>query len=138
MVIKKVNLDMLLSDAKILLVEDDPLMRNFTSNLLKRLGIVHVKECSDGTEALKAVPLFQPDLILTDIHMQPMNGLQFVEKLGRLPGARSNPIKVIFMSADSSRDTLNAALPLGVFAYIVKPPRLSDLKNKIEHALSQE
>ncbi len=44
--------------------------------------------------------------------------------------------QVIFMSADSSRETLNAALPLGVDAYIVKPPRLPDLKNKIEAALS--
>jgi AmiR/NasT family two-component response regulator len=40
------------------------------------------------------------------------------------------------MSADSSRETLNAALPLGVVAYIVKPPRLGDLKNKIEAAIA--
>lgn len=125
---------MLLSDAKILIVEDDPLMRTFTCNILKRLGIMHLKECGDGTTALKAVPVFQPDLILTDIHMKPMNGLEFVEKLGRLHASR---IKVIFMSADSSRETFDAALPLGVVAYIVKPPRLSDLKSKIENALNE-
>jgi len=128
---------MKLSDAKILVVEDDPLMRTFTVGTLKRLGIVQMKECGDGTSALKAVVAFQPDLVLTDIHMQPMNGLEFVEKLRGLPGAVKDHPKVIFMSADSSRDTLSAALPLGVVAYIVKPPRLTDLKSKLELALSE-
>jgi CheY-like chemotaxis protein len=122
-----------LSDAKILLVEDDALMRSFTTNLLKRLGIVHIHECADGTTALKAASTFQPDLILTDIHMKPMDGLQFVK---RLNSSANSHIRVIFMSADSSRETLSAALPLEVVAYIVKPPRLADLKNKIEVAIA--
>ena len=125
-----------LSDAKIMVVEDDPLMRKFIVNTLQRLGIVQVKECGDGTEALQAVSGFQPDLILTDIHMQPMDGLEFVATLRNMRSAATDRLKVIFMSADSSRETLSAALPLGVVAYIVKPPRLTDLKNKIESALS--
>lgn len=124
-----------ISDAKIMVVEDDPLMRTFIVNTLQRLGIVNLKECGDGTAALRAVPAFQPDLILTDIHMKPMDGLEFVAKLRSMPGAATNQRKVIFMSADSSRETLSAALPLGVAAYIVKPPRLTDLKSKIESAL---
>lgn len=124
-----------LSDAKILVVEDDPLMRTFIVNTLQRLGIVHLKECSDGTAALRAVPTFQPDLILTDIHMKPMDGLEFVAKLRNMPGASADHRQVIFMSADSSRETFSSALPLGVAAYIVKPPRLTDLKNKIEGVL---
>jgi two-component system chemotaxis response regulator CheY len=126
-----------LSDAKILVVEDDPLMRTFVVNTLQRMGVVNVKECGDGTAALRAVPSFQPDLILTDIHMKPMDGLDFVSKLRNLPGATADHRKVIFMSADSSRETLGAALPLGVSAYIVKPPRLADLKSKIENALRE-
>lgn len=128
---------MKLSDAKIMVVEDDLLMRTFIIKTLQRLGIENVKECGDGTSALREVSHFQPDLILTDIHMKPMDGLDFVAKLRSMPGATSSRRKVIFMSADSSRETLSAALPLGVVAYIVKPPRLPDLKNKIEAALSE-
>ncbi len=124
-----------LADAKILVVEDDPLMRTFIVNTLQRLGIVQIKECGDGTAALRGVQAFRPDLILTDIHMKPMDGLDFVTQLRSLPGAGKESLKVIFMSADSSRETLSAAMPLGVAAYIVKPPRLADLKNKIESAL---
>lgn len=125
-----------LSAAKILLVEDDPLMRTYTTGLLTRLGVTNVKECADGKAALKLVSSFQPDLVLTDIHMKPMNGLEFVQKLRDLPGNVAHNTRVIFMSADSSRETLNSALPLGVVAYIVKPPRLADIKNKIEGALN--
>lgn len=109
-------------------------MRTFILNVLKRIGVVHFHECVDGTAALKAVNTFHPDLILTDIHMKPMDGLEFVKRLNSSP---SHNIRVIFMSADSSRETLSAALPLGVAAYIVKPPRLADLKSKIEAALAE-
>ena len=115
-----------------MVVEDDALMRTFILNVLKRLGVVHVHECADGTAALKAVNTFQPDLILTDIHMKPMDGLEFVKRLNSSP---SHHIRVILMSADSSRETFSAALPLGVAAYIVKPTRLTDLTSKIESAL---
>ncbi len=108
-------------------------MRTFTVNLLKRLGIVHLQESADGTAGLKAASTFRPDVVLTDIHMKPMDGLEFVKRLNSSPG---NHTRVIFMSADSSRETLSAALPLGVVAYIVKPPRLMDLKHKIEAALA--
>lgn len=124
-----------ISDARIMVVEDDPLMRTFTVNTLKRLGVVQLHECGDGTAALKAAGAFRPDIILTDIHMQPMDGLAFVQKLRSSPSAALESTQVIFMSADSSRETFSAALPLGVAAYIVKPPRLADLKNKIEAAL---
>lgn len=122
-----------LTEAKILVVEDDQLMRTFTLNTLKRLGVTQIQECADGTAALKHAMSFQPHLILTDIHMKPMGGLEFVEKLRAREGLGGT--QVIFMSADSSRETLNAALPLGVAAYIVKPPRMTDLKVKIEAAL---
>lgn len=129
--------EMNLANVKIMVVEDDSLMRTFTVNTLKRLGVGQIKECADGTAALKLALSFEPDLVLTDIHMQPMDGLEFVQKLRSRTEAALENIKVIFMSADSSRETLNSALPLGVVAYIVKPPRLADLKNKIEAALSE-
>ena len=119
-----------------MVVEDDALMRTFTVNLLKRLGAAHFHECADGTEALKAASSFQPDVVLTDIHMKPMDGLEFVKRLSSARHIPTENMRVIFMSADSSRDTLNAALPLGVVAYIVKPPRLTDIKSKIEAALA--
>jgi CheY-like chemotaxis protein len=128
---------MSLTDARILVVEDDPMMRTFTTKVLNRLGFLHVKESADGTEALTQAVRFQPDLILTDVHMKPMNGLEFVKTLRSLPNPEVKKARVIFMSSDSSQETLGAALPLGIAGYIVKPPRLEDMKAKIEGALKR-
>ena len=78
---------------------------------------------------------FKPDLILTDVHMQPMGGLEFVKKLRSASNPMVKNIKVIFMSADASAETIGEALPLGIVGYIVKPPRLEALRAKMEQAL---
>lgn len=78
---------------------------------------------------------FRPALILSDIHMQPMSGLEFVRKLRAIANPRTSATKVIFMSADASKETLGEALPLGILGYIIKPPRIEAVKAKIEAAL---
>jgi len=127
--------NMTLPLVRVLVVDDDPVMREFIVNSLRRLGIQHIETATDGASALQAMISFRPELVLTDIHMQPMDGIAFVQQMRK----HSNPVvkamKVIFLSADSSMDTLEKALPLGTFGYIVKPPRLEALKSRIEQAL---
>jgi len=102
---------------------------------LRRLGIQSIETAADGVSALRAMVSFKPDLVLTDIHMQPMNGLEFVQQLRKHSNPLVNGMKVIFMSADASVDTLEQALPLGTYGYIVKPPRPETLQVKLEQAL---
>ena len=124
-----------ITKARILVVDDDRLMRTFVVNSLLRIGIQDVHECEDGSSGLVAAVKLQPDLILTDIHMEPMDGLEFVKKLRVLPNQAISHTKVIFMSADASKETLGAALPLGILGYIVKPPKVEALQAKLEAAL---
>ena len=124
-----------IANSRILIVDDDPLMRQYVSTVLSRIGVVHVRDCADGAAALKLVATFKPDLVLTDIHMEPMGGLEFVRQLREHASAELRKTRVIFMSADSSRGTLEEALPLGTFGYIVKPPRPETLRSKLELAL---
>ncbi len=121
--------------ARVLVVDDDEVMRTFVSNSLRRLGIQAIETATDGASALRAIVTFKPNLVLTDIHMQPMNGLDFVQQLRGHSNPIVNEMKVIFMSADASAATLQEAMPLGTYGYIVKPPRLETLKAKIELAL---
>ena len=121
--------------ARVLVVDDDEVMRTFVVNSLRRLGIQAIETAADGKAALRAMAAFKPNLVLTDIHMQPMNGLEFVQQLRAHPNPAIKDMKVIFMSADASTATLSEAMPLGTFGYIVKPPRLDTLKAKIELAL---
>lgn len=126
---------MKITGAKILVVEDEAVMRTFVLNTLRRIGIQSIESCADGASALTMVESFKPDLVLTDIHMEPMDGLEFVRQLRAHPSAALRNTRVIFMSADTSAGTLNEAMPLGTFGYIVKPPRLETLRAKLELAL---
>lgn len=121
--------------ARILVVDDDDVMRLFVVNSLRRLGLQQIETATDGATALRAMVAFKPNLVLTDIHMKPMNGLDFVRQLRAHTHPLIKNMKVIFMSADASAATLGDALPLGTYGYIVKPPALETLQAKIELAL---
>lgn len=107
----------------------------FILNSLFRIGIKDLHAFKDEGSALREVTRLKPDLILTDIHMQPVGGIKFIRQLRALPSDPVRTTKVIFLSADSSAATVGEAVPLGVSGYLVKPPSLSALANKIEVAL---
>ncbi len=121
--------------ARILVVEDEKVMSTFILNNLRRIGILDLYAFPDGSSALREVSRLKPDLILTDVHMQPVGGIEFVRQLRSLPNNQLSNTKVIFLSADSSPATVGEALPLGVAGYLLKPPSLNALAAKIEAAL---
>jgi len=121
--------------ARVVVVEDEKIMSTFILGNLRRLGILDLYAFEDGASALREVPKLKPDLILTDVHMQPMGGIEFVRELRSHANNQISNIPVIFLSADSSSSTVGEALPLGVAGYLVKPPTLAALNAKIELAL---
>lgn len=121
--------------ARILVVEDEKVMSTFILNNLRRIGILDLYAFPDGGSALREVSRLKPDLILTDIHMQPVGGIEFVRQLRALPNNQVSNTKVIFLSADSTPATVGEVLPLGVAGYLLKPPSLNALAAKIEGAL---
>ena len=121
--------------ARIVVVEDEKVMSTFILNSLRRIGILDLYAFTDGASALKEVATLKPDLIITDVHMEPVGGIEFVRSLRGLADSRVSSTRVIFLSADSSAATVGEALPLGVVGYIVKPPSLGALTAKIELAL---
>ena len=126
---------MIFSKVRVLIVDDEALMRTFVQEMLQRLGIHQVQQAGDAKSALVAVIKFQPNLILSDIHMEPFSGLDFVKQLRSLPNPALAAIRVIMMTADSSKETLSEALPLGIRGYIIKPPVMDAMKAKIEIAM---
>lgn len=124
-----------IKSARIVVVEDETVMSNFILGSLRRIGILDLHAFADGASALREVARLKPDLILTDIHMQPVGGIEFVRQLRALSDQQVSNTKVIFLSADSSSATVGEVQPLGVAGYLVKPPSLGLLAAKIEAAL---
>lgn len=121
--------------ARLLVIEDEKIMSTFLLGNLRRMGILDLYAFDNGLSALREIGTLKPDLILTDVHMQPMGGIEFLRNLRALEDEKLSSIPVIFLSADSSKSTVGEALPLGVSGYLVKPPSLKALEAKIEQAL---
>lgn len=103
--------------AKILLVEDDPLVVKMYRNVLSFEGF-KIETAPNGTEGLKKAKEFTPDLIFLDIMMPKMNGIQVLEKLKS--DTKLKDIPVIVLTNLAGADNAEEALKKGAFAYMVK------------------
>jgi DNA-binding NarL/FixJ family response regulator len=105
------------STARILVVDDyDPFRRFICSTLRKRPELQIVDEVSDGLEAVQKAEELQPDLIVLDIGLPSLNGIEAARQIRKL----SPKSKILFVSQESSADVVQEALALGALGYIVK------------------
>jgi two-component system, chemotaxis family, chemotaxis protein CheY len=107
---------------KILVVEDSPSMRSFVRDALESAAELEpsdVVEATSGFDALRLLPRDQYDLVITDINMPDINGLELVAFIRRSERHRSTPVLII--STQSSERDRERGLSLGADAYLVKP-----------------
>ena len=123
-----------LKSARVFLVEDEQIMRTYILGALRRMGILDLYCFENGLDAMREIGQLKPDLIITDVHMQTMGGIAFVQNLRALEDEKLSTIPVIFLSADASRSTIGEILPLGVAGYLVKPPNVKALEARIVQA----
>lgn len=115
----------------VLIVDDARFSRSRLLAALKSLP-VHLEEAGDGLEALERIPLVAPDVIITDLLMPRMSGLDFLAQL-RITGSR---IPVIVVTADIQASTQAACLALGVRAFLTKPFETQKLQVAVTAALA--
>lgn len=109
---------------KILYAEDNEKIRHSYTMVLKQY-FREVMEACDGKEALALYRSDKPDIVLTDINMPELDGLELI----RIIRENDKTTKVIVLSAYSDQEKLMKAIPLGLFAYLVKPIKGDALKN---------
>ncbi|HKW32587.1 MAG TPA: response regulator [Candidatus Acidoferrum sp.] len=118
---------------KILVVEDFEKFRRFVSSLLQPRAEFQVKQASDGLEAVQKAEAIQPDLIILDISLPNLNGIEVARRVHKLAPST----KILFLSVESDADLVNEALSLGA-GYIHKPRASRDLLHAIETVLKGE
>ena len=116
--------------ARILIVDDDVDVRTLFSLCLARRGH-HIVLASDGAEALAAVTVCLPDLVITDLTMPVMDGLELLRQL-RENGHRDLPVIVV----TARPDRRPAADALGASAYLVKPISMHHLTEVVQQLLA--
>ena len=101
----------------VLVVDDHPFFRTCLVHLINASGDIEVVgECADGTEVAAAVPALRPEVVLMDVRMGEMSGLEAAATLQR----QGNAASVIMLSSDTASSSLAAARAHGAAGYLIK------------------
>ena len=124
---------MQLSTVRILVVDDFEMFRQFVVELLgKRPELLVVGEASDGLEAIQKAVELRPDLILLDIGLTSLNGIEVARQIRSLVPES----KIIFLTHELSSDVVQKAFSVGARGYVTKNMLLADLFVAVETVLS--
>ena len=117
---------------RILIAEDEPLVRLDLREMLTALGYQVVGEASDGATAVRLARETRPDIVIMDIQMPELNGLDAAQIL-----TAENIAPVLLLTAYSQKELVERAQRVGVVGYLVKPFRDSDIQPAVEVALAR-
>jgi DNA-binding NarL/FixJ family response regulator len=120
------------SPIRVLVVEDcEPWRRHFSTALQKQPELQLIGEVSDGLEAVQKAQELQPDLVLLDIGLPSLNGLEVARRIRKVSPAS----RILFVSENRSADIAEEALSTGASGYVVKSDAASELPRAVNAAL---
>jgi response regulator NasT len=117
---------------RILIAEDEPIVRMDIKEILEGQGYEVVGEASDGQVAIELARKLKPDVIIMDIRMPNLDGIEAAKIL-----TQEEIAPIIFLTAYSDKELVEKAKEVGVISYIVKPFKESDLFPAIEIAIAR-
>jgi len=120
---------------KVMLADDHILMREGIKKLLEFDGSIEViEQASDGIECLEKLQKVNPDILLLDINMPRMNGIEVLEELK----AKNKTLKVLILTVHSEVEYLVKAVDIGANGYILKDTGSAELKQAIESIINND
>jgi len=117
---------------RVLIADDDPIIRLDLRQMLENLGYEIVAEAGDGVEAVDLATAHTPDMCILDVKMPHLDGIDAAAKI-----ADGGIAPVILLTAYSDKELVERAKGAGVFGYLVKPFKPSDLPPAMEVARSR-
>jgi two-component system chemotaxis response regulator CheY len=120
---------------KVLIVEDSEASRDYLSTAVASFDGAEVVATDRGFEALKLLPLHRFDLIITDIQMPDINGLELINFVKKNPNYRNTPLFIV--TAEGREQDRARGLALGASEYLVKPVKLEDLIGLLRRYLQE-
>jgi two-component system, chemotaxis family, chemotaxis protein CheY len=117
---------------KILIIDDSTVIRLMLKSLLKQYNFTNIVEATNGLEGIEILKKTPMDLILLDLHMPELDGLEVLKMLKN--DAHWKTIPVIIVTSDSEKETIDEGMKLGAASYITKPFRNDGLREAIAQA----
>ena len=114
---------------RILVVDDfEPYRRSICSMIRQRPDLTVLAEAQDGLEAVRQAGILQPDLVLLDIGLPLLNGIEAARQIAKV----ASTARIIFLTQESSADVVHEALALGAWGYVIKTQAGTDLLAAVE------
>lgn len=120
---------------RVLLIEDESYTRHVIEGLLRQIGFILISEAKDGGEGFRETVRVRPQVVLCDVHMEPVDGLGYLSKLRGFANEGLAHTPVVFLTADKQQETVLSAKQLKVDGYLVKPVSLQLLKQRLDGLL---
>ena len=123
------------SDIRVLVIDDHKTMREIVRRLLAQIGIEQVSDAGNGEEALallRTAGFDPPDVIICDLHMDKMDGMQFCAKLRHDDNPERRVTPVIILTGDKDSLVHEVTEQVGATVVLTKPISADDLKKQIE------
>ena len=119
---------------KILVVEDSPAMRGLIASIVEQIDDCEVTEVTGGFEALKSLPRARFDLIITDINMPDINGLELINFVKMNPNYRETPLLIV--TGEGRQHDRERGIQLGASEFLIKPLQPEHLTALVRHYLN--
>lgn len=123
---------------KILLVDDNQYMRVLVAEILRAVGVHDIREAGDGAEGLEMMRSFPADIVMTDLSMQPMDGVEFVRLLRNSPDSPNTMIPVVMITGHSTVVRVNEARNVGVNEFLTKPLTARGVLERLHQAIENQ
>jgi two-component system chemotaxis response regulator CheY len=118
----------------ILIVEDSVTTRALIRAIIEEMGDFNTIEAGSGFEALKLLPTQEFNVVITDVNMPDINGLELINFIKN--NSRYSHIPLIIVSTERSDEDKKRGMALGAMAYITKPFKAHELQDVIRQAVS--
>ncbi|AWK87971.1 response regulator [Azospirillum thermophilum] len=120
---------------RVLVIEDQPFVRRTILQIMNQIGFHDLAEAGDGETGMEECRRSPPDLIVCDIDMKPVSGLQFLERLRGSDDLANPRTPVVFLTNHTESEIVKRAMALGVNGFVVKPPTFASLKDRVDRLL---
>jgi AmiR/NasT family two-component response regulator len=117
---------------RVLIVEDDFLVAQMIKGQLGEIGCSVIGHAADGEEAVEVACNERPDIVLMDIKMPALSGIEAARRI-----QKRCPLPIVMLTAHESMDLVRQASDAGVGAYLVKPPNVREIERAITIALAR-
>ena len=125
------------SETQVLVVDDEVFTRGLIRRYLETIGLTKISEATDGIDGLTKLNAAQPDLIILDIMMKPMNGLKFLKMVRIGASSARREVPVIVVTGSDEQAVLGTAMTLDCNAFVRKSEGLDMLKDRIARVLGE-